>query len=69
LTELQRFRTPSAIEPGMHIRWMNKEWHVDRVYNHHRFGRFFACTCEDDGTYELINVNGNDGPIEVLEAA
>ncbi len=65
---IEQRRRPEAIEPGMHVRWMGREWHVDRIYNHPRWGHYFACTAEDDGSYELINLNGNDGGIEVLAA-
>ena len=56
----------AGIQPGMRIRWMGRSWRVNIVHSHARFGYFFNCTAEDDGSYELINVNGNDGGLEVL---
>ena len=42
---------------------------MSATYNHPRWGYFFSCFADDDGTYELINCNGSDGGIEVLAAA
>ncbi len=59
----------AGIQPGMRIRWMDRSWRVNVVHYHPRWGYFFNCTAEDDGAYELININGNDVGIEVLAAA
>jgi len=67
--QLRRFRKPQAIEPGMHVRWMGEPWTVEEAYYHPRWGCFFRVRHDENGRYELINSNGNDGGLEVFEAA
>lgn len=61
--------TPRAVRVGDRIRWLGRCWGVERIQYHPTFGRFFACTSEDDGSFELISEKGADGNYEVLEDA
>lgn len=65
---MRRFRRPEAITVGMHVRWMSEPWTVEAAYAHPRWGYWFRIRHDVDGRYELINSNGADGGLEVIEA-
>lgn len=62
-----RSRSGLRFAVGDEVRWLGQAWLITAEHRHPRYGRFFHLEGEN-GAYDLVHENGNDGHMEPLHA-